>query len=75
MDGLLERFKARLVVRGFIQKYGVDFFDTFAFIVQLATVCSFLSIIASQDLEVYYFDIKNVFTKAELKEKIFLFVL
>ncbi|ESZ92706.1 hypothetical protein SBOR_6918 [Sclerotinia borealis F-4128] len=63
---------ARLVARGFTQRFGIDFFDTFAPTVQQATVRSFLSIVASQDLEAYYFDIKNAFTEAELKEKIFL---
>lgn len=31
-DGSVERYKAILVVKGFTQKYGVDFEDTFALV-------------------------------------------
>eukprot|EP00644_Phytophthora_capsici_P003159 jgi/Phyca11/103043/e_gw1.7.116.1 len=36
--GELERFKARLVARGFNQKYGVDFEGTFAPVLKIASL-------------------------------------
>ena len=68
----LEYFKVRLVTRGFSQVYSEDYTDTFAPIVRIDTLRIFLALIAAKDLKYNYFDIKNVFTKSILKERIFL---
>ena len=51
-DGSFERFKARLVARGFSQKSGDDYTETFAPIVQMATFCAFLSVVLQKILSV-----------------------
>ena len=71
-DGTLERFKARLVTRGFSQVYREDYMDTFTLIVRMDILRIFLIIMAIEDLEYNYFNIKNAFTKSILKERIFL---
>ena len=35
-DGTLERLKVRLVIRGFTQKYGVDYQEVFSPVVKMA---------------------------------------
>jgi hypothetical protein len=72
VDGTIERFKARLVARGFSQVYGEDYTDTFAPTVRMDTLRIFFAIVAAEDLECYHFDIKNAFTESTLKEQIFL---
>ena len=37
-DGTLERYKARLVDKGYTQTYGVDYLDTFALVAKMNTV-------------------------------------
>jgi hypothetical protein len=71
VDGTIERFKARLVARGFSQAYGLDYDETFILTVRMDTLRLFLAIVTFEDLEYWYFDIKNAFTESELKEKIF----
>ncbi|KAI1008055.1 hypothetical protein K3495_g167 [Podosphaera aphanis] len=63
-DGSLDRFKARLVARGFTQRFGTDYKETFAPTVQIATFRAFLAICAVEDLGLFHFDIKNAFTEA-----------
>jgi hypothetical protein len=71
-DGTIERFKARLVARGFSQVHGEDYMETFAPTVRMDTLRIFLAIVAAENLECYHFDIKNAFTESHLRERIFL---
>ncbi|KAI0991726.1 hypothetical protein K3495_g16461 [Podosphaera aphanis] len=71
-DGSIERFKARLVARGFTQIFGQDFSETFAPTVRMDTLRLFLAVVSVLDLECFHFDIKNAFTESHLKEDIFI---
>jgi hypothetical protein len=55
-----------------LQVYREDYTNTFIPIVQIDILQIFFVIIIAEDLEYYYFDIKNTFTKSMLKEQIFL---
>jgi hypothetical protein len=43
-DGTIERYMERLVIKGYSQKEGEDFFDTYSYVARLTTifVCYFL---------------------------------
>ena len=71
-DGTLDRFKARLVTRGFSQIYGIDYFETFARTVRMDTLRVFLAIAAKKNWDLTHMDVKNAFTESPLKEKIYL---
>ncbi|KAI1006874.1 hypothetical protein K3495_g1336 [Podosphaera aphanis] len=73
-DGSLERYKARLVARGFSQIYGHDCTEIFAPTVRMDTLRVFLAIFAAENLECRHgqYDIKNAFKEATLKERIYL---
>jgi hypothetical protein len=71
-DGSLKRLKARLVARGFLQKYSVDFEDTFALTVRFDTLRLFFAIIAMHDLECHQVDVNNAFTESYLREDIYM---
>lgn len=47
-DGTMERLKARPVVVGYTQRYGIDYQETFSQIVKMATVRSMIAIAASK---------------------------
>ena len=71
-DGSIERYKARLVIVGFRQRYGIDYSDVFAPVVRAATIRWFFSLVASADLECHSIDIKNAFILSDLDEEIYM---
>ena len=47
-DGFVDKYKARLVTKGFSQVEGIDYSDTFAHVSKINYICLVLSLAASQ---------------------------
>lgn len=71
-DGTVEKFKARLVARGFSQIHGIDYDETFAPTVRMDTMRAVLALIAIEDLETGQIDVNNAFTEASLSHLIYM---
>jgi hypothetical protein len=71
-DGTVDKYKARLVGKGYIQKEGEDFFDTYSPIARLTTIHVLLSWAASHGLLVHQMDVKIAFLNGELEEEIYM---
>jgi hypothetical protein len=71
-EGKVEKYKARLVVKGYSQVEGIDFGDIFSPIAKLTTIRFLLSIVATFDLEVEQMDVKTTFLHGDLEEEIYM---
>ena len=60
-DGSIDKCKARLVTKGYTQKYGVDYEETFAPVAKINIICIFTSIVVNRDWPLQQFDVKNAF--------------
>ncbi|KAK1679364.1 hypothetical protein QYE76_040212 [Lolium multiflorum] len=69
-DGSLERYKARWVLRGLIQREGIDFDETFIPVVKPATIRTVLSLALSSDRPIHQLDVKNAFLNGTLTEMV-----
>ena len=65
-------FKARLVVRGYMQVYGIDFLDTFIPVAKLASLRIILAIVATEDLELHQMDVVAAFLAGDLDVEIYI---
>jgi histone deacetylase 1/2 len=70
-DGTLECCNARWVVRGFTQRPGIDFDETFSPVVKPSTVRTVLSLSLSRQWLVHQLDIKNAFLHGILTETVY----
>ncbi|CAI5721251.1 unnamed protein product [Peronospora destructor] len=71
-DGEVERYKARLVTKGFSQKYGVDYEETFAPVAKFTSIHIVLSLAAKYTLTVHQMDVKTAFLNGTLDEDIYM---
>ena len=71
-DEKKERYIAKLVVKGFSQKEGIDFTEIFSPVVKMSSIRVILGLVATLDLECEQLDVKTAFLHGELEEEIYM---
>jgi len=69
IDGKVETFRARLVVKWYTQKEGIDYEKTFSPIAMLKSIKILLSIATHYDYEIWQMDVKTAFLNGNLMKK------
>jgi hypothetical protein len=68
----VEKYKARLVVKGYSQVEGIDFGEIFSPVAKLTSIGFMLSVVAAFDFEVEQMDMKTTFLHGDLEEEIYM---
>ncbi|POM69488.1 Integrase catalytic core protein [Phytophthora palmivora] len=70
--GEIDRFKARLLVKVFLQEYGIDYNEIFSPVIRMEVLILLLTIAALLDLEIHQVDVKAAFLNGFLEEEIYM---
>jgi hypothetical protein len=71
-QGEINRYKARLVVKGCGQRLGHDYIETFSPVVRLDTLRAILSLVPRYKLKVQQMDIKGAYLNGILQETVYM---
>ena len=69
--GTINKFKARLVAKRYVQQHGIDFDEVFAPVARLETIRLLINLAATNRWEVHHLDVKTAFLHGELKEVVY----
>ena len=67
-----KRYKARLVVKGFQQKKGIDYLEIFSLVMKMSTIRLVLGMVAVENLHLEQLDMKTTFLYGDLEEDIYM---
>jgi hypothetical protein len=71
-DGTIEKYKVRLVAKGYTQKEGEYLFDTYSPVGRLTTIRVMLSLATSYGILIHQIDVKTTFLNEKLEEEIYM---
>nr|GFA20045.1 retrovirus-related Pol polyprotein from transposon TNT 1-94 [Tanacetum cinerariifolium] len=70
-DQTVIRNKARLIAKGYAQKEGIDFKESFTPVARLEAVRIFIAYVAHKSFSIYQMDVKTAFLNGPLKEEVY----
>ena len=67
-DGSIDKYRARLVNRGFDQKKGIDYLDTYSPVTKIAIIRTLIALPVIFNLVIHQIDVKTVFLNNDLEK-------
>ena len=71
-DGLVQRYKARLVAQGYTQKFGTDYDETFCPVVRQESLRVLMALSVQHSLQLHQMDVTTAFLNGTLEEEVFM---
>ena len=65
-------YKAQLVAKGYRQRQGIDFDETFSPVAMLKSIRILLAIVAHYNYEIWQMDVKIAFLNGNLSEEVYM---
>jgi hypothetical protein len=70
-DGIIEKYKVRFMARGFSQKEGIDYKETFSLVARYTSIRTILSLAVVMKWKVHQMDVKTSFLNGERKDEVY----
>ena len=71
-QGNIERYKARLMAKGFTQRKGIYYNETFSPVSCKDSFRIIMALVAHYDLELHQMDVKTTFLNGDLEENVYM---
>ena len=68
----IDRFKARLVVKGYCKTEGIDYQETFSSVVKMVTLRTVFPIALTKQWHIHQMDVYNAFLQEDLPDEIYM---
>jgi hypothetical protein len=68
VDGSVDKYKARFVARGFSQKEGEYYDETFSLVARYTSIRAIISLTASMGWNLHQMDVKTTFLNGDIEE-------
>ena len=70
-DGSIEKYKARFVTRGFSQKEGIDYEETFAPVARYTSIRAIMALATKLGWKLHQMDVKTTFLNGVVEEEVY----
>jgi hypothetical protein len=70
-DGSVEKFKARFVARGFTQKEGIDYEETFSLVARYTSIQTIIVLAPILGWKLHQMDVKTTFVNGKIEQEVF----
>ncbi|GMF41340.1 unnamed protein product [Phytophthora fragariaefolia] len=71
-DGEIDKFKARLVIKGFMQVYGIDYLEVYSPVVRLETLRTLSTLAVTWDYEIHQMDVTTAFLNGKIDVEVYM---
>eukprot|EP00253_Pinus_taeda_P029726 PITA_29726 len=71
-DCSIEKYKARFVAKGYAQKKGIDYEETFAPVTRYTSIRTVISLVAQMGWEIHQMDVKTTFLNGVIEEEVYI---
>ena len=71
-NGSVDRFKGRLVAKGYAQKQGIDYEETFSPVVRFSSIRTILAFAVQHNMFIHQMDVVSAFLHSSLQEDIYM---
>ena len=70
-NGSIQKYKARFVARGFSQREGVDYDETFALVARFTSIHTIIALASTMRWRLYQMNVKTTFLNGEIEEEVY----